>query len=75
MKTGNQKPRRLTINLPTEIRNELEIQALAESVTLTELIRRAISAEKFLRGEHKKGNQIFILEKGQEMPTRVVKFS
>jgi hypothetical protein len=60
--------------LPTDIRNELEIQAMAESVTVTELVRRAISAEKFLRGEHKKGNQVLILEKGQKDPTRIVQF-
>lgn len=65
---------RLTVNIPQTLLDELKVLADEESVTLTEIVRRAISAERFLRGHVEAGNQLLILEKDQTKPSRVVVF-
>lgn len=54
MKTGNQKVKRLTINLPTPDYEELQATAISEVVPITQIVRRALLEEKFLREEQKK---------------------
>jgi hypothetical protein len=65
---------RLAINLPNQVLEELKDLADEESVTVTEIVRRAISAERFLRGHIEAGNQLLVLEKDQSTPSRVVVF-
>lgn len=76
---GETSPRarvtRLTVNLPTEILDELKELAEQECVSMTEIIRRSVKAEKFLRKEIEAGNKILIQEKGESMPSRIVVFS
>ena len=65
---------RLSVNLPTAIMEELKSLSRAEGVSLTEIVRRAISAEKFLRQQVDEGNKLLVLERGQTKPSRVVVF-
>lgn len=65
---------RLTVNLPANLIEELKQLSEIEHVSLTEIVRRAISAEKFLRTQSAEGNQILILEKDQTKPSKVVVF-
>ncbi len=65
---------RLSINVPAEVMTELKLLADKEAVSITEIVRRAISAERFLREQQEKGNQILILERGQTKATKVVLF-
>lgn len=72
--THNRNTGRLTVNLPANLIEELKQLSEMEHVSMTELIRRAISAEKFLRTQSEEGNQILILEKNQTKPSKVVVF-
>lgn len=69
-----QSTTRLSVNLPTAIMEELKDLSRIEGVSLTEIVRRAISAEKFLRQQVEEGNKLLVLEKGQSKPSRVVVF-
>lgn len=71
---SEQSTARLSVNLPTAIMEELKDLSRIEGVSLTEIVRRAISAEKFLRQQAEEGNKILVLEKGQSKPSRVVVF-
>ncbi len=71
---AEQSTTRLSVNLPTAIMEELKELSRIEGVSLTEIVRRAISAEKFLRQQVEEGNKLLVLEKGQTKPSRVVVF-
>lgn len=72
MKPG--KSTRLSINIPPALLEELRELAEEECTTITEVVRRAITAERFLREQVTLGNQLLIQEKGQKAPSRVVVF-
>jgi predicted DNA-binding ribbon-helix-helix protein len=65
---------RLSINLPTRIYKDLKQVAESEGLTITEVVRRALSAERLLREAVADGGTILIKEKGSEKPTRLVVF-
>lgn len=71
---AEQSMSRLSVNLPTAIMEELKELSRVEGVSLTEIVRRAISAERFLREQVEEGNKLLVLEKGQSKPSRVVVF-
>jgi Ribbon-helix-helix protein, copG family len=73
-KPQNRLAGRLTVNLPLPVLEDLKQLAQTECVSVTEIIRRAISAEKFIRSQSAQGNRIYILEKGQTKPTKVLVF-
>jgi hypothetical protein len=68
------QPARLTINLPADLMDDLKGLAETEAVTMTEIVRRALSAERFLREQQQSGNQLLVLEKGEKKPSKVVVF-
>jgi hypothetical protein len=70
--TDAQATARLTLNIPVSVAKDLKQLASIEQTTVTEIIRRAISAEKFLREQTQIGNEVLILEKNTKKPTRVV---
>lgn len=76
--TDNQKLEpnmaRLSVNLPLSIMEELKDLSKNEGISVTEIVRRALSAEKFLRCQVDEGNKLLVLEKGQTKPSRVVVF-
>lgn len=72
--TINKETARLSINLSTASMDDLKEMSQIEEVSLSEMVRRAISAEKFLRQQTEEGNQLLVLEKGQLKPSRVVVF-
>lgn len=74
LQKAEQSTTRLSVNLPTAIMEELKELSRIEGVSLTEIVRRAISAEKFLRQQVEEGNKLLVLEKGQSKPSRVVVF-
>lgn len=74
LQKAEQSTTRLSVNLPTAIMDELKDLSRIEGVSLTEIVRRAISAEKFLRQQVEEGNKLLVLEKGQSKPSRVVVF-
>jgi hypothetical protein len=57
-------PEKLTLRLPPDARIALEWMATKRGVTLAEVIRHAISTEKFLIEEIDKGGTVLIEEKG-----------
>jgi hypothetical protein len=57
-------PEKLTLRLPPDARIALEWMAAKKGVTLGEVIRHAISTEKFLTEEIDRGGTILIEEKG-----------
>jgi len=65
---------RLSVNLPVSIMEELKDLSKNEGVSVTEIVRRALSAEKFLRHQVEEGHKLLVLEKGQTKPSRVVVF-
>ena len=68
------KTSRLSINLPAQTYKDLKQVAESEGLTITEVVRRALSAEKLLREAVADGGTILIKEKGSEKPTRLVVF-
>jgi hypothetical protein len=67
MKVGDQPqdvPDKLTLRLAPDVRVALDWLAAKRGVTLSEVIRHAISTEKFLAEEVDRGNSILIEEKG-----------
>ena len=56
-------PEKLTLRLPPDARIALEWMAAKRGVTLAEVIRHAISTEKFLIEEIDKGGTVLIEEK------------
>ena len=60
--------------LPPALVDELKRLSEEEGVTMTEIIRRSLSAESFLRNNINAGNKLLIQEKGQDTPSRVVVF-
>jgi predicted transcriptional regulator len=73
-KATTKTAQRLTVNLPPALVEELKRLAEEEGVTMTEIIRRSLSAESFLRNNINAGNKLLIQEKGQDTPSRVVIF-
>jgi hypothetical protein len=65
---------RLAVNLPVDSLETIKSYMKKDGITATEFIRRAISAEKFLREQQEKGNEILIREKGNQDVTRIVMF-
>jgi hypothetical protein len=56
-------PEKLTLRLSPDVRIALEWMAAKKGVTLGEVIRQAISREKFLTEEVDRGSSIIIEEK------------
>ncbi len=54
---------KLTVNLSAEIADSLRKLAEDRNTTLTEILRQAISTEKFLVSEVNKGGTVLIKEK------------
>jgi hypothetical protein len=65
---------RLNINLPAAMAKELKRLAEEEGLTVTEIVRRAIAAERFLRENNDAGNEIYVRVKGEEALTRIILF-
>lgn len=63
------KTKRLNVNLPVEVFEELEVLAEESGRTLTEIVRLALGLVNLALNEHKAGNRLAILD-AQE---RVVK--
>ncbi len=57
-------PEKLTLRLPSDARIALEWIANKKNITLGEVIRQAISREKFFTEELERGSSIIIEEKG-----------
>jgi len=66
---------RLNINLPVDVLVEIKQLANKEHITVTELVRRAVKAEKFMREQEELGNDILIRENGKQEPTKIVRMS
>jgi hypothetical protein len=76
-KLANPDPRisdRASIELPESLLSTVTELAESEGVTPAEILRRALSAEQFLRRNIDAGNTLLVLEKGQTNPSRVVVF-
>jgi hypothetical protein len=65
---------RASIELPESLLSKVTALAESEGVTHAEILRRALSAEQFLRSNVDAGNTLLVLEKGQTNPSRVVVF-
>ena len=61
--TRRTKYARLSVNLPRRLLQELKEIAEEEELTLTEVLRRLIETQKFLRKEVKRGNKVLIEDK------------
>ncbi len=59
----NSVPEKLTLRLPPDARLALEWMAQKRGVTLAEVIRHALSTEKFLLEEVERGGAVLIEEK------------
>ena len=64
---------RLNINLPADVLIEIKNLANREQVTVTEFVKRAVKAEKFMREQEELGNDILIRERGKQEPTKIVR--
>lgn len=58
---------KLTVNLSEEVNNALKALAEEKGVTLTEVLRQAISLEQFLSKEVKEGKKIILEDKNGVM--------
>ena len=65
-------PEKLTLRLPQDARIALEWMANKRNVTLAEVIRHAISTEKFLLEEVERGGSVMIEEKGGRLKQLVL---
>jgi Ribbon-helix-helix protein, copG family len=65
---------RLSVNLPIEMMERLRVVAEVEGLSVTELIRRGVSADQFLREQITNGTEILLREKGKKEITKVVVF-
>ena len=63
--------KRLSINISDSTAAKLDEIARADGVTVTEVVRRAILTERFLRDEQKAGREI-LLEDTEGVQRRVV---
>ena len=70
--SSGEVPEKLTLRLPHDARLALEWMATKRGVTLAEVIRHAISTEKFLIEEIDKGNTVLIEEKGGRLKQLVL---
>jgi hypothetical protein len=63
---------KLTLRLAPEVRETLEAIATEHRITMGEVIRQALSREKFLREEVQRGSSIFVEEKGGRLKQLVM---
>lgn len=60
------KDLRVSVNLPENIVETLKQLAARDSITMTEVIRKAIMTEKLLSDEIKNGNKILIEDQSKK---------
>ena len=60
------KDLRVSVNLPENIVETLKQLAVRDSITMTEVIRKAIMTEKLLSDEIKDGNKILIEDQSKK---------
>ena len=58
---------RLTANLPTEVANVLKELAKNQKTSMTEILRRAISLEKFASDTVESGGKLLIEDKDKKL--------
>lgn len=64
--------KRLNVNLSDEVATELERMATEDGVTVTEVVRRSISTEAFLRDARSRGEKILILDPASQQMREVI---
>lgn len=58
---------RITANLPASVANEMKNMANRDGVSMTEILRRAISREKFFEEAKNKNEKIILQESNGKM--------
>jgi predicted transcriptional regulator len=64
---------KVTVNLSPQVVKALEALAEEEGITKTEALRKAISTEKFLHEEKKKGSRILIEDTDQKIREIIIR--
>ncbi|MCC5953446.1 MAG: ribbon-helix-helix protein, CopG family [Acidimicrobiia bacterium] len=65
-------PKRLNLNLGDEVAAALEAMAKEDGVTVTEMVRRSISTEKYLREARADGDKLLLFTPDSNLYREVV---
>jgi predicted transcriptional regulator len=63
---------KISVNLSKEVVNALRQMASTDNVTMTEVLRRAISTQKFLEDAQQEGKAILLRDEATNSTERVV---